>query len=176
MSTEHHDFMNEIEAALASLAPTASQTASPAGRDRLMYEAGRAAAEAHFSRARRPRAWLWPASTAAMALLALSLGAMLVHERSAKSASDGPPMALPAKRPPIETEEKLPQVAPPQIDGAARIAADDASREIAPLASYVLLRRRVLEEGVEALPDVRGFGGPSPSEPLTPRSSLEFLQ
>ncbi|MEM8944695.1 MAG: hypothetical protein AAGD11_05875 [Planctomycetota bacterium] len=52
--------LREIESRLGQLSPLPSEV----NRDMLMYQTGWAAAEAQFA---RPRAWLWPATSAALA-------------------------------------------------------------------------------------------------------------
>ncbi len=66
MSTDEHD-LSELERALAGLQPAAA----PFDRDRLMFQAGRTAAE-------RPRRWLWPATAGLTTSVAACLGLVLL--------------------------------------------------------------------------------------------------
>src|SRR5690349_11507409 len=71
--------LKPIEAALAGLSPAAVRL----DRDRLMYMAGAAAAEAAAQRTgpaasnRLFKTWIWPLSTAVLLLVSFGLGAML---------------------------------------------------------------------------------------------------
>lgn len=121
-----------VEAALASLSP------APSGvdRDRLMFLAGTASAG-------RSRAhWTWPAATAATTLLAVWLGAMLAVRPAAPL---GGPIAGDQPGPAGETSSPV-QRAMAVGDDAEPIRAD-----------YLVLRRKVLSEGVDALPPFSAF-------------------
>lgn len=134
--SEQPDDLTRLADALRTLAPR-----SPTfDREALMFRAGRAAA---------PRRWLWPSAAAALALVAMGLGAALwlrpapppevrvVHVR----------VEVPAPRP--EPPETAPVVTEPP--------------EPAPNGDYLILRRRVLDQGVDALaaPDNRPVAAPA---------------
>jgi hypothetical protein len=160
MSTESND-LNRFEAALASLAPAAARV----DRDRAMYLSGRAAAKAEAARPSGMRAWLWPASTAAMALVALSLGALLVQERHSR------PVAASSPQPtaPREAHRNSNAAAAAESDaGSTAVAKNGGPRGANPI--YLRIRNRVLNEGVDALPlNQTSEAGPA-LEPWTPRS------
>jgi hypothetical protein len=161
MSTERND-LNELEARLASLAPAASR----ASRDRAMFLAGRASAEAETARGRGVRVWLWPASTAAMALVALLLVALLVQQRQFH-----PPMAagphVPAAPRPSHDDSHLAPAVESDVDSTA-VADNGGPRWSNPI--YLRNRERVLAEGVDALPPNRTSQAGPALEPWTPRS------
>jgi hypothetical protein len=125
--------LDAFEAALASL------SLKPAGlsRDRVMFLAGRAAAQASSSRS-RIATWLWPCATAASLLLAVALGGtLLLHGQ-----------------PPSRDHE----VAYNHTSPWAAELADSAQAS----ADYLRLRHLVLAEGVEAL----AVPSPAPSSPV----------
>ena len=73
---EHEFDLSELERRLAAWRPAAGAL----DRDRMLYEAGRAAARADG------RVQSWRLATAALVLLAVGLGGLLVHERSQRHA------------------------------------------------------------------------------------------
>lgn len=128
----------DLERALLALAPT-----PPAlDRDRLLYEAGR--------RAARRRGRVWPAATAALTLLALALGGVLVLR----------PTPPPAERivyiptPAVPPESTLaPEARPPTADPGG----------------YFQLRDQLLARGLDALP------APAPASAAGPPATLDNL-
>jgi len=108
-----------VEAALGSLQPKSTAL----DRDRLMFLAGRAAAE------RKPTAWLWPLATAATTLVAITFGTMLATR-------DGP-----------QVVERVVYVRPTQQ--ADKPPATSAELRT----DYLKLRRLVLLQGVDAMPE-----------------------
>lgn len=174
MSTERNN-LNELEARLASLTPAASR----GDRDRTMYLAGFAAAEAEAAQQRLPRrsgGWLWPMSTAAMALIALSLGALLVHERQAMTASPSAPgTASPYVVSPRHGEDGGGDAPQPDNGAVPTDVADNGAARSHSDAWYPKLREQVLVEGVDALPSIRTGGGREKNV-WTPRSHPEFAE
>ena len=112
-----------VEAALASLAPRPSTI----DRDRLMFLAGQAA------KARDRARWLWPLSTAASLLVAVGLAALLVVR--------GEPQT-------VERIVYVPHESP--VEGVAVV---QVARETEPLGDYLRLRRLVIEQGIDKLPE-----------------------
>lgn len=125
-----------IEAALASLAPRPSTL----DRDRLMFLAGQTA------RARDRTGWLWPLSTAASLLLAVSLAALLVVR--------GQPPA-------IEQIVHVPHESPAQDSAVVQVA-----HETEILGNYLRLRRQAIEGSADVLSDRS-----SPSREGSPHST-----
>lgn len=140
MADEAHE-LNNLEGALRALKP-----ASPAlERDRLMFEAGKAAGSGP--------GWLWPTATAAALLVALGLSATLFLREPPErvvyvKVSEPPPVPEPIA---IEIEPTKP--APP-----TRLA-------------YLSLRERVLRDGVDGLPPPTAV--PSTKPPLTVKDLLQ---
>jgi hypothetical protein len=67
--------LTPLESALASLMPATVRV----DRDRLMYQAGQASAQAEATTAGvQPRAWLWPTAAAGMSTVAAALFVLLV--------------------------------------------------------------------------------------------------
>lgn len=176
MSHETNEPLSEFEAALASLSPTAGESSGGIGRDRLMFLAGRAAAERCAQPRQKLLHALWPLTTAVAVLVALTFGGLLVHERQLRYDM----LAVPRPEP-NQSQSPHAVVADkgPAPDNATRAAgqprkwSEEETRQMAPLVSYLRLRSRVLAEGVDVLP-----GQPRPPletkhETLTPRSSLE---
>lgn len=127
------------EAALSTLTP------APSGvdRDKLMFLAGRASAGTSLATgAPAGTSWLWPAATAASALIAVCLGAMWF-------ADSGPRVV---KEIVFIGREAAPDARPPIGRDPAIARAPKAMR-----AGYLELRQLVLSEGADALP------GPSPA-------------
>ncbi|MEQ8787967.1 MAG: hypothetical protein RIC55_16795 [Pirellulaceae bacterium] len=189
MSHENTKPLDGLEAALASLTPTGAHAAGRADRDRLMYLAGRASAECSAAPRRTFSVIAWPLTTAAMALVALSLGLLLARERhlhhellaaeaqrQERRPQHNAPAApeeqmIPHKTSPHETSphETSPHVAAPPT------LADGAAQQGSAMVSYLQLRSRVLAEGVDALP-IRSDAVPQDAQsPLTPRSPLQLL-
>jgi hypothetical protein len=178
MSHEDNEILSELESALASLAPKSSELQLGAERDRLMYLAGRASVETKAAPRRRLSVLAWPLTTAVMALIALSLAALLLHERqlhhqrlAAKSEQRQGQTVGPSNREESPADEQLHAT---REDSSSQ-SVKDGSRTASAVASYVHLRRRILSEGVDALPGAGDTASPSPRNMLTPRSALEAL-
>ena len=127
--------MQAVERALVSLKPAPSRV----DRDALMFRAGQASA--------RHRDRLWPLTSLAMALLAVTFGALLVMR----------PAPEPTERI-VYVTQAVPQPEPVKrsFEGAAArdwaaAAAPEARRPLGEW-SYGRLRDKVLAEGVDALP------------------------
>lgn len=122
---ERREGLEDVEAALASLRPVGSLD-----RDRLMFRAGQLSA--------RRRSLAWPAATLAMAMVAVALSAVLL----------GRPGATPSERIVYVPVRETRYVREPAVAGTVKVPAapwPDAAR-------YLELRRRVLSEGMDALP------------------------
>jgi hypothetical protein len=131
--------LKAVERALRRLQPSADRL----DRDRLMYLSGRASMPSQ----RNALQWLWPLSTAALLLVSLTLGGVLLS-----SAGDRQP-----NQNMIATEPRHDEIR--SIDLA--IADHDPS-------SYLQLRNTVLLGGVDALPAPQGkirVSGPVESIP-----------
>ena len=145
--------LTSVEATLSALRPT------PTGvdRDRLMYLAGRAAAASSLG-LRRPRAdWLWPSTTAASLLLAITFAAMW-HAR-------GEPVVVYRDRPVAASQlAEQPRVAAVEKE-KEEVQVESASPRKAWRTDYLQLRRLVATQGVGAIPE---SGAPPAShvEPL----------
>jgi hypothetical protein len=168
-----------LEGRLASLQPSALQL----DRDRLMFAAGQAAAEAkynlvtpHVGGANR---WLWPSATALMTAASVMLAAMLVWKEDATSIAG--PSATPAA-----VEEKLvEQPTRADFQSVDRLTSGFAVTNAyqRPKGSYLEVRHVALTEGIGAVP----FNGHSAddrhaspiderqTQPATPRGLLEEL-
>ena len=127
---------HELEAALAAVEP-----ATPAmTRDALMFEAGRMSV--------RPTSRLWPLATAVCALLAVGMGVYgLVRE-------DQPPRSEVPDQPWTSVVcYRVPALLPREIQSSRRAA------------DYLQLRKRVLAEGIDALPEPKLRAGPPVTVP-----------
>lgn len=118
--------LSDFERALADLSPAEARL----DRDRLMFDAGRAAGQ-------RAAPWLWPLATAAMALVSLSLGVLLVNAQS-KHATDTLAQTPPA------TDTRV--VYPPAVEPVKQ-----AKSPVDITHSLLALRNRVLADGPAAL-------------------------
>lgn len=123
MSEHQPDELRGLEAALRELQPAGAVGA----RDRILFEAGRAAA---------PRPWIWPASTAALGVLVAFLGVMLWQRPQ--------PLQVIVQLTPLPT----PLESSPSLDPNAPVAHEPGA---APSA-YLSQRTAVLTQGVDALP------------------------
>jgi hypothetical protein len=126
-----------IEAALGALAPARSQL----DRDRLMFEAGRRAAQT-FALQR----WAWPALAASLACLALGEALALAHR------PEGNPTVRPIANQnpaPVAPDQVVILIQPPGLPEPAR---DVGAPSFGGSASG-RLRRQWLELGPDALPD-----------------------
>jgi len=168
-----------LEGRLAGLQPAALNL----DRDRLMFAAGQAAAEAkyklvtpHVGGANR---WFWPSATALMTAASVMLAAMLVWREDATSIAG--PSATPAA-----VEEKFVEQ-PTKADFqyveqlTSRFAATKTYQR--PKGGYLEVRHVALTEGIGAVPfnghsDTHGDASPideRQSQPATPRGLLEEL-
>lgn len=142
----HDDELAALQAALARLAP------APDGINvaRLLFRAGQASVPR--------RTWAWPAATAASALLAATLGAVLVLR----------PLPPPAERivivkEPAPSPQPAVPVSPRVPDETASVPAEaDQPRGDG---DYLQLRREVLARGVDALPPPAPWPDVAPADP-----------
>ncbi len=128
--------LEAMEAAFSSLRP------APSGvdRDRLMYLAGQAATGSGSADVRPPRAgWWWPCSTAASLLVAVTFAGLWLSrgEPEVRVVFRERPVAVPQ---PTE-----------QLDEATDVV--DASPRKSWQTDYLRLRRLVMTQGVEAMPE-----------------------
>jgi hypothetical protein len=128
-----------VEAALSSLHP------APTGvdRDRLMYLAGRAAADGSPGARRLLADWLWPVATAASLLLAVTFATMWVAR--------GGPRIVYVERP-AQAQKGVPQATAPPTEAAEP---EPKPRQKRWRTEYLQLRRLVTTRGVEAIPEMR---------------------
>jgi hypothetical protein len=128
--------LKAVERVLRRLQPSADRL----DRDRLMYLSGRASVPSQ----RNTRRWMWPISTAALLLVSLTLGGMLLN--SARGWRQTEPLAnRPLGQNTVATESQ---------NGAGR-SVDLAIADREP-SSYLQLRNTVLLGGVDALPAPQG--------------------
>ena len=118
-----------VERALGSLKPAPSRI----NRDQLMFQAGQASA------GRRSR--VWPAASLVMALLAVTLGVLLLSR----------PAPEPRERI-IYVTQVVPQREPVKPPLEQAVAAAPEKRLALGEMSYLRLRDKVLAQGVDALP------------------------
>ena len=131
--------LSALEAALAALAPMPAKV----DRDRLMFLTGQAAAMA--ARKRRGKStWLAAVSLAANVFLAVALGSLLA-------------------RGPKATDRLVQSVSPPAVLETIGPAVPDTVTTAAEC-SYLRLRKLVLEQGVEALPNPSSGSAKGPAE------------
>ena len=130
-----------VEAVLSSLSP------APSGLDRdgLMYLAGRASAGKSSPSARRRRAdWLWPCTTAAMVLVAVTFATMWL-------ARGGPEVVTHV----VYVESDRPAKAQGQSEQQAvaiEVEVEVTAKRKELRTDYLQLRRPVLIHGVDAIP------------------------
>ncbi|CAN5868820.1 hypothetical protein BH23PLA1_BH23PLA1_34050 [soil metagenome] len=168
--------MNEIEAALGSLAPSKNQI----DRDRLMFLAGQARREPYA-----PGRWPWRAIAAALALVALGEAALIANRPD--------PEQIVVERLVVVQEPAIPElieVEPepspePEPEGLAPVVilsqASSRSNSITAWESgwpSIQLRREVLQRGIEGLPEPPPLAmisnGEVPEPPRRPlRAELE---
>ncbi|MGD0383766.1 MAG: hypothetical protein ABSA77_09605 [Thermoguttaceae bacterium] len=130
-----------VEAALASLKPAAAG----ADRDRVMFLAGRASANAYLPPTHRLKTqWLWPCTTAVSLLLAIASSGMLFLSGTAKGEKE----AAYTKSNQIlwyeHVQKETPEVKRPR-------PRPSSGRDNIPM-DYLSLNRLITEKGVEALP------------------------
>lgn len=153
--------LNELERTLEALAPRASRL----DREQLMYRAGQASVSPR-------RAWIWPASTAALTVTAVVLGLAL--------------LLRPVDEPLRDTVSPHADERADHIAGKAEPASSDARgalTEVDPLpsketrlpANYLRVRRLALAQGVDALPIARVSGGQAGRPAPTSRMMIEAL-
>jgi len=125
--------LSEIEAALGLLTPSRNRL----DRDRLMFESGQA-----MPRRASPGRWVWPASTASLALISLGMAGALVS------------------RPEPRVIERLVYVreSPPEHDPVVILRQEPTPPATTPpvprsFESYERLDRRLLRFGAEGLPE-----------------------
>jgi hypothetical protein len=151
-------------------------------RDRLMFAAGRAAAESELTIAATQRVagaprWAWPATTALMTAACLVLSMMLIWRDETPNMAVQPTEAQPA-------DEKF--VAEPTIEDFRNM--DELTSRFAPVRSskptrgYLNVRHVALTEGVNAIANYRtanGNGetsnGAESAKPATSRDLLKDL-
>ncbi len=127
-----------------------------------MFAAGRQSA---LAERRRPAEWIWPLSTAALALVSLGLAGALLHERGGADpiAQNAPPPKVNDVA--VENRETGQMKSSAQANDTHRSpAVSNASPIAARQDSYFALRARVLAHGLDALPamPVGAVGDPAP--------------
>jgi hypothetical protein len=158
MEMEHPDHdpeidLSAVERRLAAWRPSAGSL----DRDRMLYNAGRAAANADG------RVQTWRLATAALALLAVGMGGLMLHERSQRRAME---VALGARSRPSQSASTMPLLS--------------ATPTIEPFApsSYFVLTSRLSRSNPDMLsPDVEFESRPpsiGPLEPLPQRRPLQL--
>jgi hypothetical protein len=142
--------LSAVEAALASLKPAASG----ADRDRVMFLAGRASANANLPPTQHLKTqWIWPCTTAVSLLLAIASSGMLFLRGTARGEKE----AAYAKSNTIQTAENTPQ---PLWYEHTRKETPEVKRPRSRPSSgrdniamdYLSLNRLLAEKGIEALP------------------------
>ena len=144
--------LNDLEEALAQLRPSSVAL----DRDRLIFEAGRAA-----GRAER-RGWVGPATAAAFALVAIGLGGLWVRERVQRRGLEETIAGLDARA-----------LSPPRVQPATAVEAPSA--QPGPN-SYLVLTRHLTSGGMEARP-IERTGVPSArssDKPAEPPATLRL--
>jgi hypothetical protein len=163
MSTETPDpELTALAAKLAALQPAARRL----DRDQLLFRAGQASV--------RRWHWLWPATSAGLALLASAMG-LLAFRPTAPQVIEHVVVVRPepAPAPPSATDE-----GPTSSDREIPLASGERERRFEPLSCYEL-EQVVSRWGVNGLPESSGArGGPDsePQHPLGPSSTAEFLE
>ncbi len=160
------DELEELHRALKSLEPLPGRL----DRSRLMYLAGRASAgvsASGTSAAARKRNWAWPVSTAAMTLVAATLAVALAVRPQPQPRVVRETVYVKQPALPDEPDSRRPLVfdAIPQRPASA----DEPGGSLpSPYVLSMSMRRTVLEQGVDALPDVvlSGIGPPSTSRQM----------
>jgi hypothetical protein len=153
-----HDFdMSEVACRLAAWRPASGGL----DRDRMLYEAGRAAAQADG------RGQSWRLATAALTLLTVGLGGLLAHERSQRRA--------------LETSIAMAaRINPAQPAGEIASSASRETSAIEPFApdSYFALTSRLARGVPDLLSSVEFEADPQrpPARPSMPPAQRRPLQ
>jgi hypothetical protein len=150
--------LKAAEAALGSLVPRSSRI----DRDRLMFLAGQAAGRGQGSGVGGQAlgvggqvipSWLWPAATAAMVLVSVTLGGLL-WSRSGPETIERivyVPVERPAPSSPTVVQSTTPEPQIPRITNTLGSLVLGGSIQ----ADYLRLRNQVLVSGLDALPEPR---------------------
>ena len=186
--------LNELEAALGSLAPAASRL----DRDSLLFHAGAIAAR---SRKLRRRDIAWPAVAASLAVIAIG-EAFVIHRQSYINANNNTIVSGPPKNEPISPRQGDPSSIARTEANSAAVKAESRDRDDrfkilgtprSPLNSllnapswlgeseYERLRRQVTTFGVDALPAspslaVSTVASSTPAPSVKPQTSAELLR
>jgi hypothetical protein len=168
--------LTQFESDLAKLVPRTAEL----DRDQLLFAAAQAAAEAELRPRRGPWRWLWPCSTAAMTMWAVTMTGLWQNQRlwnlqlakasaeaNAKIVAGAPDRLSPTPgNGPYEMRTSRPLVDSP-----------DAPVFTPPAADYLALRQRVLQGDSLELPEHSAPGGNSPIPlPRGQRWQMELLE
>ena len=156
---------NELNSELAPLASALRELAPAAGglsRDRLLFEAGRAAAAI-------PHAWIWPVAAGGFAVLAVVFaGLMAASEPRTLVVYQDRPVEVRVEVPvPVEAVADPHRDPSPSVPEIAAVAQTSPSTPVAEARRMVELRRDILRWGVEMLPTPKP-GASSASPPGDP--------
>lgn len=186
--------LNDLEAALGSLAPAASRL----DRDSLMFHAGKISAGA---RKRRRRDIAWPAIAASLALIAIGEAFVIHHQYSMQMNKNTIVVESPKIEPISPRQGDSPSIARTEANSAA-VKVESRDRDDgftilgtprSPLNSlqnapswlgeseYERLRRQVTTFGVDALPAspslaVSTVASSTPAPAVKPQTSAELLR
>ena len=143
---EHTGELSSLEANLASLAP-----ATNLDRDKLLFEAGRAAGVAEQSSLSVPRQKLLAWTTAALLLLSLTTTALWLRQRGITQVIvENPPQEHVI--PPVPDDQPRAEETPDLEDALPLDDGSEFTFVSSPARDYFELRDRVLTEGADALP------------------------
>jgi hypothetical protein len=145
------DELNKLENALRGLAPVPVQM----DRDRLMFDAGRAA---------RPAGWKWPMATGIVSLIACVLGVCLMLRPEPMVIERTVYVQVPSKPVPEPTPRPAPTPTPLEY------SSQDSPRP--ETSGYQQLQEQVLRWGLDGLPAAR----PTPPPPQTPDTVDKLLK
>jgi hypothetical protein len=161
-SDRPEEFPSELkafEASLGALMPRASRV----DRDRIMYEAGAAAAvELPWQPQPAKRRWLWPATAAALALVASCLGAALMLRGSPVE------RIVYVQRPAENPGSNSSALAESYVNGNSDWPTGAAARE-----TMLALREQILHSGVDSLKE--GAAGDGRGDQRASRSENRAL-
>jgi hypothetical protein len=143
--------LTALETALAALAPLPADIS----RDGMLFRAGQASV-----RHRR----VWPCATAALALLSVALGAVLLSRPVPRTVERIVYVRVPVPAPAPAAAAPV----PPREEPSPAVAAD--ADEAPPDPGYLRLRRQAEEHGADALPPAAAW--PTPSRPASLDSLL----